>query len=181
VSRRRGVTPAEPDPTAVVVGDVVGAHALRGFIRVRPSQLPSASLVAGASVLLEQGGRWQHAYLVSAAPHGRGGLLVEVAGVADRNAAEALVGSRILVPAAALPPCDDDEFYWHEVVGFTVETGDGTVLGAVAATFATGLNDVWVVRDGEREVLIPVIADVVRAIDRSTRRIVIEPMPGLIE
>ena len=48
-------------------------------------------------------------------------------------------------------------------------------------TFSTGLNDVWVVEAGEREWLIPVIADVVRAIDRAARRIVIEPIPGLLD
>ena len=51
----------------------------------------------------------------------------------------------------------------------------------VAETFATGLNDVWVVRGTGREYLIPVIADVVREIDRDARRIVIEPMPGLLD
>ena len=47
--------------------------------------------------------------------------------------------------------------------------------------FWTGLNDVLVVRDEEREHLIPVITDVIRIVDRNARRIVIEPMPGLLE
>ena len=51
----------------------------------------------------------------------------------------------------------------------------------VRETFSTGVNDVWVVEGGERERLIPVIADVVRAIDRPARRIVIEPIPGLLD
>jgi 16S rRNA processing protein RimM len=46
---------------------------------------------------------------------------------------------------------------------------------------STGLNDVWVVQGGAREYLIPVIDDVVREIDRPGRRIVIAPMPGLLE
>ncbi|HTD26624.1 MAG TPA: ribosome maturation factor RimM, partial [Candidatus Elarobacter sp.] len=79
------------------------------------------------------------------------------------------------------PPPAEDEFYYHEVVGFRVETTGGESLGAVAETFPTGLNDVWVVRGGGREHLIPVVADVVRAIDRATRRIVIEPLPGLLD
>src|SRR5437899_2003825 len=117
----------------------------------------------------------------SAAPHGRGLVLLALAGVDDRRAAEALAGARVLVRAADLPPPAADEFYYHEVVGFRVETTGGESLGAVAETFTTGLNDVWVVRDSGRELLIPVIADVVRAISRATRRIVIEPLPGLLE
>src|SRR5438093_336493 len=99
----------------------------------------------------------------------------------DRGAAEALVGARVLVRTTDLPPPAEDEFYYHEVVGFRVETTGGESLGAVAETFPTGLNDVWVVRGGGREHLIPVVADVVRAIDRAARRIVIEPLPGLLE
>src|SRR5437867_3186311 len=85
------------------------------------------------------------------------------------------------VGAVDLPPPAEDEFYYHEVVGFRVETTGGEPLGAVAETFTTGLNDVWVVRGSGREHLIPVIADVVRALDRATRRIVIEPLPGLLD
>jgi tRNA (guanine37-N1)-methyltransferase len=88
-----------------------------------------------------------------------------------------LVGSRIVVRAAELPPPGEDEFYYHEVAGFRVETTAGEPVGTIEETFPTGLNHVWVVRDGEREHLIPVIADVVRAIDRPARRVVIEPMP----
>jgi len=85
------------------------------------------------------------------------------------------------VRAADLPPPAADEFYYHEVEGFRVETTDGTYLGTVDETFSTGLNDVLVVRNADREHLIPVITDVIRAVDRNDRRIVIEPMPGLLE
>jgi 16S rRNA processing protein RimM len=91
------------------------------------------------------------------------------------------VGARVLVLQADLPPPGDDEFYYHELEGFAVATTDGQALGSIVETFATGANDVWVVRDGRREYLIPVIADVVRSIDRDGRRIVIEPIPGLLE
>jgi 16S rRNA processing protein RimM len=102
-------------------------------------------------------------------------------GVDSRSAAESLRGARILVPAADLPPAAPDEFYWHEIAGYRVETTGGRALGTIAEVFATGLNDVWVVREGEREHLIPVIADVVRAIHRTERRVVIEPLPGLLD
>lgn len=165
----------------VAVGEIVGAHALRGWLRVRAYHSPAPSLVAGRGVLIERAGQ-QREYLVeSAAPHGRGLVLLVLAGIGDRTAAEALIGARVLVRTADLPPAAADEFYYHEVVGFRVETTGGDSLGTVAETFATGLNDVWVVRGDGREHLIPVIADVVRAIDRGARRVVIEPLPGLLE
>jgi 16S rRNA processing protein RimM len=108
-------------------------------------------------------------------------ILVQLDGVTDRTAAERLVGSHVLVPVADLPPPADGEFYYHEIEGFRVETVGGEPLGTVVQVFPTGTNDVLVVRGARRELLIPVIADVVRAIDRGERRILIQPLPGLLD
>jgi len=165
----------------VAVGEIVSAHALRGVVRVRPYQPPAPSLTPGRQVVLQQDDRQRTVTLVSVAPHGRSLLLVALAGVDDRDAAEALIGARVLVRAEELPPAAADEFYYHEIEGFRVETTTGTLLGTVHEMFSTGLNDVLVVRNAEREHLIPVIADVIRTVNRPERRIVIEPMPGLLE
>jgi len=172
---------AGADESLVAVAHIVGAHALRGLLRVRPYSPPAPSLVAGRRIVVERAGERHERLVLSAAPHGRGLLLVGVKGVDDRTGAEALVGSRVLVSRADLPPAADDEFYYHELIGFVVETTSGRSLGAIAECFSTGTNDVWVVHDGTTEHLIPVIADVVRSIDRAARRIVIEPLPGLLD
>lgn len=170
-----------PAAANVPVARVVGAHGLRGQLRVRPFHMPSPSLAPGCPLFIEGPTVSHHATIVSSAPHGRGLMLLAVTGIADRTAAEACRGATLHVAAADLPPLEPDEFYHHEVVGFTVQTLDGLSLGVVDSTLATGLNDVWIVRSGSgREYLIPVIADVVRTIDRAARRIVIEPLPGLL-
>jgi len=148
---------------------------------MRAYQPPASSLVPGVEVVLEQRAERRAMRVLSAAPHARGQLLLALEGVGDRTAAEALVRARVLVAAAALPPLEENEFYYHEIEGFQVATTGGQVLGEVAETFSTGANDVWVVRGAGREYLVPVIADVVREIDREARRIVIEPMPGLLD
>jgi 16S rRNA processing protein RimM len=116
----------------------------------------------------------------SAAPHGRGYVLMALDGVDDRTAAEHLVGCTVLVRATDLPPPAPDEFYWHEIVGFRVATIDGRELGTIVETFTNGAHDVWVVR-GEREHLIPVVDEVVRVIDREARVAVIDPPAGLLD
>jgi 16S rRNA processing protein RimM len=172
-------TPAS-DATTVVVGEITGVHGLRGLLRVRAGQPDPPSLAPGRTVLLEHGGRRREVRVVSAAMHGRA-LLLGLDGVADRTAAEALRGARLLVARDALAPPGPDEFYDFEVVGFAAETTAGRALGTIVETMDNGLHDVWTVRDGDREWLIPVVADVVRAIDRDRRRVVVEPMPGLLD
>jgi 16S rRNA processing protein RimM len=131
-------------------------------------------------VLLERDGTWLATTVVAAAPHGRG-MLIALDGIGDRDAAATLTGMRVLVREGDLPRLEADEFYHHEVHGFAMVTTDGRALGTITETMSTGLNDVWVVRGEGREHLIPIIADVVREIDRARRRVVIEPMPGLLD
>lgn len=114
-------------------------------------------------------------------PHGTGHLLLELAGLDDRTAAAALAGSELLVPIRDLPELDAGEFYYHEMPGFRVETVDGRTIGEIVDTMHTGTTDVWIVRSEAREHLIPVIRDVVAEIDRGARRVVITPIPGLLD
>lgn len=107
-------------------------------------------------------------------------MLVKFAGVDTRSAAADLVGRFVSLPGEALSPLNEGEFYYHEVAGFRVLTTDGVCIGTIRETFFTGSNDVWVVDDGGREHLIPVITDVVRLFDRAARTVVIEAIEGLL-
>jgi 16S rRNA processing protein RimM len=174
--------PAGPssDATTVVVGEITGVHGLRGLLRVRTGQPNPPSLVPGSVVMLDHRGSRRDVRVLSATMHGPA-LLIGLDGVADRSAAEALRGGRFLVERSTLPDPGPDEFYDFEVIGFAAETTAGRPLGTIAETMSNGLHDVWTLRDGDREWLVPVVAAVVRDIDRAGRRVVIEPMPGLLD
>src|SRR5213593_5136253 len=88
----------------LAVGEVVAAHGLRGWLRVRAYQPPAPSLAPDRLIRLEQAGSGRELRIESAAPHARGLVLVAVAGIGDRTAAESLVGSRVLVRTADLSP-----------------------------------------------------------------------------
>jgi 16S rRNA processing protein RimM len=175
-----GLPRVAPDATAVEVGEVGAPHGLRGLVRFWPHQAGAPSLAPGRAVLLEHDGVWHAGRVATVAPHGRG-MLLGLDGIGDRDAAAALTGMRLLVRSADLPALADGEFYHHELHGFAMVTTEGRVLGTIESTFSTGTSDVWVVRDGERERLVPIIADVVREIDRRGRRVVIDAMPGLLD
>lgn len=109
----------------------------------------------------------------------RGRLILKLAGINTRTAAEELRGAMIEVPveqAVDLPP---GTYFWHQIIGLRVEDRGGRDLGRVADILVTGSNDVYVVRDDRRELLIPAISDVVRQIDVEQGRIVVELLPGL--
>lgn len=108
-------------------------------------------------------------------------VLVKLVGIETRTDAEGVIGMVMSLPEDVLPAPAPGEFYYYEVVGFRVRTTGGTDIGTIRETFFTGSNDVWVIADGEREHLVPVIADVVHTIDRDTRTVTIEPMEGMLD
>ena len=103
-------------------------------------------------------------------------ILALLEGIQSRAEAEQLRGKVVLVDAAELPPLDADEYYWHDILGMRVVTEDGGNVGTITEIFPTRSNDVYVVREGEREVLIPAIKEVVVSIDTKARTMVIRPL-----
>jgi tRNA (guanine37-N1)-methyltransferase len=168
----------------VVLGRVVGAHGIRGEIRVQvlgdgPENLmaiPRVTLGAGADDAAAE------AREVEASGRGRPGeVRLRLRGVADRSAAEALRGCLVLADAALLPKLPPGEYYWYELVGCRVEEG-GRELGTIREIWETGAHDVLVVEgdDGARR-LLPATRELLKEVDTAGRRVVVEGIPGLFE
>jgi 16S rRNA processing protein RimM len=106
-------------------------------------------------------------------------FFLDIEGIEDGETAGALVGFRVLIPSEKLKKLPEDEYYWRDIIGLTVVTEDGHVLGKIESVFPTGSNDVYVCTGGEREILLPGIADVIREIDTARGRMVVRLLEGL--
>ncbi len=164
----------------IVFGRVVGAHVLRGALRVRPDN-PEADAQAIARIFLDRHNAPAEYRVRSTARAGHGSLKMELEGIDTLEQAQALRGSELFVAIEDLPPAQDGEFYYFQVIGLRVETTAGQSLGEIHEVFFNGSNDVWVVKGEAGEVLVPVIEDVVRRIDLEAGRAVIEAIPGLLD
>ncbi len=163
------------------VGYVAGSHGLHGALRVRTDDSGSTTLSALKRLFLETADGRREFKVLGASTLSAGNQRVILEGVDDANAAEVLRGSVVMVVAAELPPLKEGEFYYFQLAGAEVRLTDGRRLGTIEDIMSTGAHDVWVVRDGEREVLVPVISDVVKAMDLDARRVTIEAVPGLLD
>ena len=175
-------------PTAssrIVLGEIVGAHGLRGEVRVRPTGDSGKNLLCAETLWLARRADEPSPRRVTPVGGGAGRageIRLRFEGIADRDAAEALKGVSILGETSALPPLPEGEFYWHELVGCRVESESGVAAGVVQEIWETGAHDVLVVVD-ERGVrrLVPTAAALVRSIDPVARRIVVVDLPGLLD
>ncbi len=113
---------------------------------------------------------WQPYRLRGCKAHGKG-IVAAFVGVADRTAAEKLVGLYIAAPREALPATGLDEYYWADLVGLAVENTAGVALGSVSGLLSTGAHDVLQVQDGDTERLIPFVGAYVLDVDLAEKRI----------
>jgi 16S rRNA processing protein RimM len=109
----------------------------------------------------------------------RGRLILKVEGIDDRSTAEELRGSAVDVLLEDAVPLPDGEYYWQQIIGLTVVDAARHALGRVVEILRTGANDVYVVSDENREILVPAIKDVVRLIDLEAGQMVVDLPPGL--
>jgi len=107
--------------------------------------------------------------------------VVKFHGISDRSGAETLVENFLFVENkdSLKPPVGS--FYTHEVIGLTVVTSKGREIGKIADVWKLPANDIWVVRTGAAEVLIPAVKAIVKNIDLGRQVVVIEDIEGLIE
>jgi 16S rRNA processing protein RimM len=110
-------------------------------------------------------------------------LLLTLAGVADRNAAETLRDTLVYADPAQDPPLDDpDDFYDAELIGLAAELADGTALGTVTAMLHPPGGDLLAIaRPDGGELLVPFVREVVPTVDIAGGRVVVAPPEGLLE
>ena len=165
-------------PRYLAVGRITRAHGIRGEVAVLPLTQVGSRFERGSRLLADESDE-RPMVVSSCRPH-RDRMLVFFEGVADRDAAEALQGTYLFVPASDAPPLPEGEFWPHELIGCEVVTDGGLTLGRLQEVIRTRANDVWTVRgDDGGEVLVPALRTVVEDVDLVARRIVVREVPGL--
>jgi 16S rRNA processing protein RimM len=180
-AQRLRITNAKNPDGYVRIGRIGRPHGLDGALRATLDHSESATLETAERIFLECDGVRRRYELRAAKKLGRGSIKLTLQGVESCEAAEILYGATIFVAESDLPPTASDEFYDFHAIGCDVVTTDGRQLGKVVEIFGTGANDVMVVHDGTTEVLVPVIADVVKRLDFDAEQIVVDAVPGLLD
>ena len=157
----------------MLLGVVLGAHGIKGEVKVRTFTAGPERLNAYGPVATEHGRALEIASLRTAKNNE---VIVTFAGIDDRNGAEALKGQRLFVPRAALPEPVAEEFYHADLVGLDAVDETGAALGRVKAVHNFGAGDVLEIEDGAGDArFIAFTVDAVPTVDLANKRIVVRP------
>ncbi|MEV0378887.1 ribosome maturation factor RimM [Nonomuraea sp. NPDC050643] len=164
----------------LVVGRIGRPHGVRGDVTVEVrTDYPDLRFPPGATIatdpankgpLVIAGRRWH-----------KGMLLVTFEGVHDRDAAEELRGTMLVIDSSEVTPSDDpDEFHDHQLIGLAVETVSGEPVGEVQDVLHHGQDLLVVRRKGQDDALIPFVKVLVPEVDLEAGRLVVDPPEGLL-
>lgn len=180
---------------AVELGRIQDAWGIKGWVRILPHSADTSALIASSSWFLQPPeARFARGFsaftgcvgvgVAEVKPH-TDGLVAQLDGVDDRNAAEALKGVRIYLPRSAFPATPEGEYYWVDLIGLDVFNREGVHLGVVRDLMPTGPTSVLVLEytetvDGAEQTaerMIPFVDAYIDDVDRAARRITADWQP----
>lgn len=162
------------------IGNIVAPFGIRGEVKVFPlSDIPNRFVKLKAIYLAPDHTRYE---IEGVRPHKGDLLLIKFKTIDDANAAEKLRGRAIVLPLEELSQLPPDAYYQHDILGLQVLRMNGQEVGTITDIWATGGNDVYVIKGPQgQQFLIPAIKEVIKQIDLIRRVMYIDPMKGLLD
>jgi len=163
------------------IGVITGAHGIHGELRVNP-MCDGPEFFRQFSTLYYDAWGKQSVRVLGARTH-KNMALLRLEGVDSMEAAQALRG-RALFFRRADARLEEGQFFIAELLGCAVYDAQqpGLRYGVIGDVTQSGANDVWTIRtDDGKEILIPVIDDVVKAVDVARGRVEVVMLEGLLE
>jgi 16S rRNA processing protein RimM len=163
----------------IEIGRISGPKGLKGFMWITPYGDSFETFQSYSHLMIGRTGeKWK---ILSCSQH-KGKYLISLEGVTHRSQVEDMKNEPLFIERSQLEEPGEDEHYWRDLLGLTVQDLEGRVLGKVVKIFSTGSNDVYVV-DEKKEYYIPATTDVIREISLEKGIILIDSslLEGLLD
>ena len=159
----------------ILIGKVLRPHGRKGDLRIKYFN-PDPLFILNYSrlFLLDHKRGIFRSFKVKEVSVSKEIVIVSLEGINDQNAAERWSQSSIYVHRDDLPPLEEGEYYYVDIIGLKVFTEKGEYIGEVANIFSTGSNDVYEIKDSEREIMLQASNDVIKEINLEERKMIVK-------
>jgi 16S rRNA processing protein RimM len=164
----------------VTLGRIGKAHGISGAFRLWPYADNLERFAQLRSVTLVHGKRALPATVQSTRIAGRH-VIVQTDALSTPEDVRPWLGGDLEIDASERVAPEPGRFYYEDVIGLAVETTDGRVVGKITDIIEAPASDIYVCRDGEKEFMIPAVDAFVKEYDITGGRLVVDPIPGLLE
>lgn len=165
----------------IPLGKIIKPHGIQGEVKVRLFNSESKTLKVGQSIWVESEGHDPITYVIEKLNLQSEKTRLKFKNINDRNSAELLRNFTLSVCRNEFPETVDEEFYLIDLIGFNVIDQAGKKVGKVSEIMDNPANDILIIKDGEKEHLIPLVDDFVTFFDFENKQVTINLIEGLID
>lgn len=165
----------------ITIGRIVKVWGLKGEVKVLPLTYDPKRFERLSSVFIVSPEGKELKRRIRGVRYDKGWVILSLEGSSNAEDASGILNCLIKIPMEDVEPLPEGEYYIFQLLGIEVSTDEGQYIGRLTDIFSTGSNDVYVIKKGEKEYLIPAIREIVKEIDIKRKRMVIHPIKGLIE
>ena len=171
------------EPRYLLLGEILRPHGIRGEVRMRvltdyPERIPQLEQIYIAESIDTDKAV---AYRVIHMRMHQGYALLQLEGITNRDQAEPLRQLQVMVALEDAIPLEEGEFYLYQLIGLSVRTGGGEILGEISDVLETGANDVYVVESPQYgEILIPATDETIVETNIAQGHVVVNLPEGLL-
>ena len=168
------------DKTHIAVGKITQAHGMGGWLKVMPYSGIPQRFEALRTLYVDTDYGLQ-GYIVEDVNVQRKDVLLKLRNVDSRDDAQKLGRHDLLVPAEQAIELPENSYFVHDLIGIKVQNETGEDLGHIAEVLTNSGNDIYVVKKGEQELLIPAVEAFVKRVDIQQGRMVVELIDGMLD
>ncbi len=159
----------------VLVGEITSAHGIRGMVKVYPSTDTPERLTEIERIYL---GDELSLRRIESSSVQKSMVLLKIEGIDDRNASERLRGVKLYIPIEDRKPLEEGQYFIEDLLNLAVYTIGNEYIGEVSDVMTQHVNDILVIRDGDKEHLIPFVRVFIKEVKED--RIVVDPIEGML-
>lgn len=168
-------------PDYVVIGQVRRPHGVRGTLRVAPMTEDPHRYRRLEQVYLSRGDDQRTLFAIEKVEIAHEAILLTLQGIDSRDRAEEWRQAWVEIPGEQILPLEEGQHYLFEIVGLQVQSEDGENLGTVVDILRNPAHDVYVVKQDDREFMVPAVPEFIRQIDSESGIMIIHLVDGLLE
>lgn len=162
------------------LGKIVRKHSFRGEVVIKLDTDEPELYQNLESVFVLLGGNLIPFFIDESLLQKGNQLRVRFEDVDSEEDADNILGSGIYMPLTMLPKLAGNKFYFHEVIGFEVEDVNAGSVGIIDGINDSTAQALFEIKDGDTEILIPMIDEFIVKIDRENKKVVVNTPEGLI-
>jgi len=163
------------------IGLILGPFGVKGELKVMPLTDDPGRIADLQDLLIGKENEESQLYGVIKIRVHKNLVILKLKGINSREDAIFLKNSYLRIPRDQLKALGEDQYYISDLQGMDVYLEDGTKLGNLTEVIKTGANDVYSIKGDTKTYLIPAIKEVIKQVDTGNKKIVIQPIDGLLD